>query len=340
MTLLNNYYILQIITVLTSLIILSCLFYTPIIRYFNNYYSFNNNRKKYFNINIFQSIYLGLILLVTILFINTTIYANIINSTSYLYKYCNLFLIYTFFPFLSYILYISSSSNPIYINESNVNSICLKYPLDNVLYTYKICSTCNLIKPARSKHCSICNHCIDVCDHHCIWLNNCIGYGNHKYFLIFLSCTISLAIYGFFIMFPYLYNLYYNHIIHLKILDNKTNLSTSPTLFQSLLLFLKLEPLISSLFLFSIFIIYILSAFNLHHCYLYLIKGITTNEYLKLKKLSRQLRRGEIDLYQSNNHQKITNTSQIINIYNKGFYHNLNDLLYPDLTFNHHDKPL
>ncbi|CAD8077230.1 unnamed protein product [Paramecium primaurelia] len=39
---------------------------------------------------------------------------------------------------------------------------------------------------APSKHCKSCNRCTDQFDHHCIWLNNCIGTQNYKYFFILI----------------------------------------------------------------------------------------------------------------------------------------------------------
>lgn len=56
------------------------------------------------------------------------------------------------------------------------------------------CSTCIVMRPARSKHCNLCNMCIRRYDHHCPWINRCVGEGTHRYFLGFLivhgvSCT-------------------------------------------------------------------------------------------------------------------------------------------------------
>ncbi|CAI6432487.1 AAC_HP2_G0009670.mRNA.1.CDS.1 [Saccharomyces cerevisiae] len=73
-----------------------------------------------------------------------------------------------------------------------------EYPYDYLLYYPAIkCSTCRIVKPARSKHCSICNRCVLVADHHCIWINNCIGKGNYLQFYLFLISNIFSMCYAF-----------------------------------------------------------------------------------------------------------------------------------------------
>jgi len=56
---------------------------------------------------------------------------------------------------------------------------------------FKWCKKCNRIKPPRSHHCHICKKCVLRMDHHCPWISNCVGFGNHKYFFLFLFylCT-------------------------------------------------------------------------------------------------------------------------------------------------------
>lgn len=95
-------------------------------------------------------------------------------------------------------LWLSAKANSTtYITPQNHASQMQLYPYDRVLYhPGNTCSTCHLLKPARSKHCSICKTCVSRMDHHCIWVNNCLGRGNYKYFLFLLLSTGFLIAYG------------------------------------------------------------------------------------------------------------------------------------------------
>ena len=49
-----------------------------------------------------------------------------------------------------------------------------------------LCQTCQLRRPARSKHCRACDNCVLGFDHHCPFTGTCIGLRNRKPFVAFL----------------------------------------------------------------------------------------------------------------------------------------------------------
>ncbi|XP_034491351.1 palmitoyltransferase ZDHHC4 isoform X2 [Marmota flaviventris] len=87
-------------------------------------------------------------------------------------------------------------TNPGTITKENELLFLQVYEFDEVMFPKNArCSTCDLRKPARSKHCSVCNWCVHRFDHHCVWVNTCIGAWNTRYFLIYLlTLTASAAI--------------------------------------------------------------------------------------------------------------------------------------------------
>ena len=106
-----------------------------------------------------------------------------------------------FVGLIGLIIYVkASTSNPGYVTRENVLAYENKYEYDSILFEADVeCATCNLIKPARSKHCSTCGRCVARFDHHCIWINNCVGVNNLKYFLGFLYWHAGIMVYGLYL---------------------------------------------------------------------------------------------------------------------------------------------
>ncbi|XP_077481879.1 palmitoyltransferase ZDHHC4 [Stigmatopora argus] len=101
---------------------------------------------------------------------------------------------YVLLAFETLFFYLCVKRDPGTVTEKT-NSIHLHaYPYDRKLFHPSVtCPTCNLIKPARSKHCRVCERCVGRFDHHCIWMNNCIGAYNTRYFLLYLLALCAMA---------------------------------------------------------------------------------------------------------------------------------------------------
>lgn len=61
--------------------------------------------------------------------------------------------------------------------------------------TLRFCKKCIEPKPSRAHHCSVCNACVLRMDHHCPWIHNCVGWGNHRYFILFLGWLSTACVY-------------------------------------------------------------------------------------------------------------------------------------------------
>ena len=62
--------------------------------------------------------------------------------------------------------------------------------------TYKYCKYCNCVKPPRTHHCSITGKCVYDFDHFCPWVGQTVGYGNYRYFFLFVMHVFLCNIYG------------------------------------------------------------------------------------------------------------------------------------------------
>ncbi|XP_064199774.1 uncharacterized protein LOC135259362 isoform X1 [Anguilla rostrata] len=51
----------------------------------------------------------------------------------------------------------------------------------------RLCHTCHIVRPLRTKHCRVTNRCVEHFDHYCPYIYNTVGRRNRTYFLGFLS---------------------------------------------------------------------------------------------------------------------------------------------------------
>jgi hypothetical protein len=164
---------------------------------------------------LLQWLYLGLL---NGIFMTWLIYGhpNIPPSLS------GVFLNYHYTPFIGVVachvsFFYACSVPPGDMNDHSI-SCYMHEPYDGVLYIKgKVCRTCKLAKPARSKHCTLCNMCVPKFDHHCVWLNHCVGENNYRYFLNFLVVNSVFfwyaTIYIFYFLIAEVFYLFFVEII-------------------------------------------------------------------------------------------------------------------------------
>lgn len=162
------------------------------------------------------------------------------------------------------ITFMATFSDPGIITAKNVHQVNRIFQNNELIFfDGNYCSSCEFIKPARSKHCSVCNNCIMLFDHHCIWVNNCVGYYNYKWFLAFLFVNINFLGYGGYLCYRALFNIKKEYP-NLNYWQTITSTSETNKISGVLLILCVIFVIIATLFT------------GLHLRYLYL--GVTTNE--------------------------------------------------------------
>eukprot|EP00441_Pelagodinium_beii_P033160 CAMPEP_0197641026 /NCGR_PEP_ID=MMETSP1338-20131121/15108_1 /TAXON_ID=43686 ORGANISM="Pelagodinium beii, Strain RCC1491" /NCGR_SAMPLE_ID=MMETSP1338 /ASSEMBLY_ACC=CAM_ASM_000754 /LENGTH=375 /DNA_ID=CAMNT_0043213925 /DNA_START=70 /DNA_END=1194 /DNA_ORIENTATION=+ len=213
------------------------------------------------------------------------------------------------------------STDPGTVTPANVEDLCEIFEWDDQIFSKTYCSTCDLVKPARSKHCSLCKRCIVRFDHHCIWINNCVGLGNHKYFLGFLFMHLVICFYGFGLGSTILYNVAVQKELFSAVFVNPvTRERYQATNLIVLQFLLATEGMIVFVVLLSGIMGFVLFGFFGWH--LNLVRtGCTTNEISKWNFLKWVLK-------QEGDEGK-AKIKDLKNGYNEGFIANFREVLYP-----------
>lgn len=212
------------------------------------------------------------------------------------------------------------STDPGTVTALNVDRLCEVFKWDDLVFSSQMCRTCNVQKPARSKHCPLCGICVARFDHHCIWVNNCIGLGNHKWFLAFLFSHLVLCTYGVFIGLMILYErVETERLFEAVFVDPVTRERHKATMLIVFQYMLAKEGMIVFIGVLAAIMGVVLCGFFLWH--LHLVRtGCTTNELSKWSylrwALKKQGRTGKERL------------ETLKNVYNNGLVANFREILF------------
>eukprot|EP00475_Leptophrys_vorax_P005462 TRINITY_DN13299_c0_g2_i1.p1 TRINITY_DN13299_c0_g2~~TRINITY_DN13299_c0_g2_i1.p1 ORF type:complete len:283 (-),score=88.53 TRINITY_DN13299_c0_g2_i1:20-868(-) len=152
------------------------------------------------------------------------------------------------------------------------------------------CKTCNVIKPARSKHCRVCGICVARFDHHCVWVNGCVGRGNYLYFVSFLAIHVGMCFYGAYLLIMILADIVVTqHLLTATFVDSLGNHHTA-NLTIVLQYMLHKYLVVIALLLLAVTMGFALAGFLTYHLLL-IAKNRTTNESSKLTDLEYYLKK-------------------------------------------------
>ncbi|XP_037546660.1 palmitoyltransferase ZDHHC4 isoform X2 [Nematolebias whitei] len=181
----------------------------------------------------------------------------------------------------TFIFYLCIRTDPGTVTKKKVSSQLHIYPYDRRLFHPGVsCPTCQLVKPARSKHCRVCNRCVQRFDHHCVWVNNCIGAQNTRYFLLYLFSLCAMA--GDIALLTgdmLLHAVLRSGLHRASYVDGYGQQQPAGPLFVVQHLFLTF-PRIVFMLGFLIFLFFLLAGYALFHTYLALVNQ-TSNEWYK-----------------------------------------------------------
>jgi len=170
---------------------------------------------------------------------------------------------------------------------------CVKrFKFDEILFTKKQqCRTCEVEKPARSKHCSMCGFCVEKYDHHCVWINQCVGLYNYRWFLAFLWLHSILCGYGAIAAFCIFCNIIHKEeLLTATFVNNVTGERFAADWNMIFRYLLQTQQVMFGLSVLCVVICIMLQIFIMYHLYLIRL-GVTTNESIKISNVKHMLHR-------------------------------------------------
>jgi hypothetical protein len=172
------------------------------------------------------------------------------------------------------------------------------------------CPTCNVVKPARSKHCKICKRCVRRFDHHCPWINTDVGENNLKWFHAFLlSHVVMSAVVAFYsFRVPYTFMLsekarLISYMVQRGIYDPVQQQELLPKWHIFLLYSVQQKTTAGVVFIFAALIAALLLGFWFMN-FLHVLRNQTTNEQHKISDLKEYLDEREQQNNNNNNKAK------------------------------------
>lgn len=181
----------------------------------------------------------------------------------------------------TFFFYLCIKTDPGTVTKKKVAGQLHIYSYDRRLFHPGIsCSTCQLVKPARSKHCRVCNRCVQRFDHHCVWVNNCIGAQNTRYFLLYLFSICAMAFdIALLTVDMLLHVVLRTGLLGASYLDENGQRQPAGFLFVVQHLFLTFPRIIFMLG-FLLFVFFLLAGYTMFHSFLAVVNQ-TSNEWYK-----------------------------------------------------------
>ncbi|ODV90529.1 hypothetical protein CANCADRAFT_44177 [Tortispora caseinolytica NRRL Y-17796] len=190
-------------------------------------------------------------------------------------------------------LFFACTADPGVITPQNVQRAITLNPYDRLLFMPSECSSCKILKPARSKHCSICKCCISKVDHHCPWINACIGQNNQRFFILFCLANVLLTFTGLILSAHAVLDAYRDYI---DSVDPPLPSIWNPYTFKILLREGYIESGHFIVFWTSLLMLPLALAFSFQQL-LFIAMGYTLNEHSKWQAIKAGLADGNLDQY-------------------------------------------